>query len=438
MGAFRHRHLYGPGASANIELMLSGILDSVHLPQFYTVRRKEQDLVGVNYVQELNRQLDSFLASSPSVKSKRIALAVGSRGIYDLPGLVSACINRLKTAGADVFIVPAMGSHGGACASGQTEVLESLGVTEGSAGVPIISSMETVRIGTTPTGIPVRIDRAAADSDGIILLNRVKPHTSFSGLIESGLVKMSVIGLGNRDGADICHRFGYEQMADRLVEIGRHIIASGKILCGIAVIENHLPAIESIHLVPGGSIPDKEPGLLVKADKLVPRLPFRKLDVLVVDNIGKDISGTGMDLKTIGRCAGRDGKMITEVTRICVLDLTDASRGNANGIGMADFTTERLRRKTDPLRMWPNALTTNMPGNVRMPMALQDDLSAIKAAVKTCAASDPSAVRIARIINTSNLDRIEISEALVEELLSGGEYSIDGEPHPLKFKTQSR
>jgi hypothetical protein len=305
-----------------------------------------------------------------------------------------------------------MGSHGGATAEGQRRILEDMGVTEDYVGAPIKSGMETVVAGIAPNGREVYMDKNASEADAVVIVNRVKPHVAFRGDCESGLMKMITIGMGKQKGADSAHRLGYGQMAENIRAYAKLVIASKNILCAVGIIENAFHETSEIHVMRPDEIEHREPELLKRAWALYPKLFFDKLDVLILDEIGKDISGTGFDTNVVGRYHTAYASGGPDITRICALDITDKSHGNGNGLGILDFTTRRAYEKFDFEQSYPNSLTTTAPMSVKIPMVLKNDVQCVKAAIKTCNAADISSVRLVRVKNTVKLDEIEVSESL--------------------------
>ncbi|HEV7405537.1 MAG TPA: lactate racemase domain-containing protein [Chthoniobacteraceae bacterium] len=349
-----------------------------------------------------------------------VAVGAGSRGIANLPLVTRLLVEELKKAGARPFIFPAMGSHGGATPEGQRAVLARMGITEEKMGTPIRATMDVVQVGATPDGLPAYVDAIAAAADGIVVVNRIKPHTSFRGKIESGLSKMIVIGVGKQKGAETCHNLGYPHMEQHLLALCRAILASNKILFGVGLIENAYHETSQVEIVPAAEIETQEPRLLDEARKLMPTVPIHLLDVLLIDEVGKNISGTGFDPNVVGRYPTAD-VVLTErdprITRLVVLNITDVSDGNGTGLGLADFTTERVLRKFNFIETYCNLLTSTTAGVGKIPMVMRHERQAIQAAIKTCLIADPRQVRLARIKNTLSLDRMFISENLLEEAL---------------------
>lgn len=363
----------------------------------------------------------------------RIAITVGSRGIAEIAAIARATVAEVRRRGGEPFIVPAMGSHGGATAAGQAEVLAGLGVTGESVGCPIVSSMEVVAIGKLASGLAVYIDRKAYEADGIIVLNRVKPHTAFRGPSESGLVKMLTIGLGKQIGADSCHAYGFGHMAGHILDMAAIVLAKAPVLFGLAIVENANEKVAKIAGVPAEAIIETDKLLLTEAKANMPRLPFDKMDVLIVDRIGKEFSGDGMDPNITGRYSTPFASGGPEVNKIVVCDLTEATHGNANGIGVADFTTRRLVDKIDYQYTYANAFTSTITVPARLPLIMDSDYDAIRAAIKTCNARDLSQPRIVRISDTLHLNEMSISEALLGEALAAANITVLGEPLPMAF-----
>ena len=361
---------------------------------------------------ETRRELEGIL--SRLQPGKRIAIGVGSRGISNLQAIVGETITCLREAGCEPFIVPAMGSHGGATPEGQTQLLAEYGITESALGVPVNATMAAREIGVTEQGLPVWFSEAALAADGIIVINRIKPHTDFlSDTIGSGLIKMLVVGLGKRLGAAQYHiassRFGYAEVLLSTIKV---TLAQVPLICGLAIIEDQRHQTASIQAVLPGDLLEREPLLFAEAKRLMPSLPFPEIDLLIVDRIGKDISGTGMDTNVIGRgvhgysTALNDRNAPPKIGRIFVRDLTPATHGNAIGIGMADFASSRLIRSMDQQVTFVNALTSMTVGSAKVPIHFETDREAIAAALGSLALEDPAQARIVRIHDTLALESL--------------------------------
>ncbi len=381
------------------------------------LERTSASVAGVERLDhEIARALSALSLQGEKLQGRRIAITVGSRGVANLREIVRAICVWLKEQGARPFVFPAMGSHGGATAEGQSKILEEYGVTPDYIGAEIRSSMETVRLGTTPEGFQVFMDRNAWEADFVLVMNRVKPHTDFTGRIESGLLKMMVIGMGKIDGAEACHlarqKYGFEPV---LRAVSAKVLASGKILCGLAVIENELHQIASVRAArPEGIVAQDEEALKL-ARALVPRIPFSSLQLLVVDELGKNISGCGMDTKIIGRGVELQPGDAPDIRLIYVRDITAESDGNAAGIGLADMMHQRLYQKIDLDKTYVNVITALNPPMARLPIHLPSDREAVQFALGSLGSPEPREQRIVWIRNTLNLDRLAISEAMAHE-----------------------
>jgi hypothetical protein len=409
------------------------LLDPIPIPRLVKVRQSFERPQVADVAGELVARLRGGGALARVKAGDRVAITAGSRGITGLPLVLKTIVSEVRKAGGEPFLFPAMGSHGGATAEGQRDMLAGMGITADSVGAPIRSSMETVEIGVSANGFPVHIDRFAAEADGVIVVNRIKPHVAFRGSCESGLMKMIVIGMGKQKGADTCHELGFGTMAENLQSMGRVTLAKANILCGVALLENAYHETARVEVVPREDIPVREPALLEEAWRLYPRLYFERLDVLIIDEIGKDISGTGFDTNVVGRYHTPYVSGGPTITRIACLDITERSHGNANGLGILDFTTRRAFDKFDFDNTYPNSLTSTVPTSVKIPMVLKSDRQAIQAAIKTCNILKKAEVRLARIRNTVALDEIAVSENLLGEVRSNARLAVAGEPFALGF-----
>jgi hypothetical protein len=405
-------------------------------PKMYRIRQT-LDVPKVDDIDEaIDRALESIQMGTLITAGSRIAITAGSRGVTNMDDILRRLVRTVKEKGASPFLFPAMGSHGGGTAEGQLEILESLHITEETMGAPIMSSMEVVEIGRSSFGFPVLVDKRAAEADGIIVVNRIKPHTEFEGPIESGLMKMMAIGMGNHKGCFEVHKqtvhYGYREV---IPEIGGIILEKLPILFGLAIVENVYDDTAYIEAVMPSGFFAEEKRLLTEAKGLMARLPFDEMDVLVVDEMGKNISGTGMDTNIIGRIMfiGEKEPERPRITRIVVLDLTDESHGNAIGIGLADYTTHRLLQKIDHRATATNSITAMTPEKGRIPIALETDKEAVEAALTTIGAVDPEAARMVRIKNTLEIAELEISEPLLKEIAGRKELEVVEELRPLSF-----
>ena len=351
---------------------------------------------------------------APIRAGARIAVTCGSRGIDQYALIIKTVVSFVKAKGGVPFLVPSMGSHGGATAEGQEEVLRRYGITEESVGAPVVSSMEVVEIGRTDKGLPVYIDKNAYEADGIILVNRVKPHTSFRGKYESGLVKMLAIGLAKQKGAEMTHFLRFENMAENIVAVGSIGLAKLNVLCGVCTIENGYNHVAELHVLPKDEILEKEPGYLESAWKRMPRIALDTIDVLIVNEIGKEISGTGMDTNIIGRFHTNAASGGPNTIKLGVLNVTEKSEGNANGMGLADFMPQHMRDQVDFEATYVNTLTSTEPNSSRMPMVLANDHEVFQAGIKLCGQINEDDVRLVIIRSTKYLDEVYMSEAAVK------------------------
>jgi hypothetical protein len=372
-----------------------------------------------------------------------VAITAGSRGIHDKPEVVRAAGEWLRSLGAEPFVVPAMGSHGGATAEGQVEMLSELGMTEESLGMPIRATMDTVELGRVPNGPMVHLDANAAQADGILAINRVKAHTDFKGEIESGIAKIIAIGLGKQRGAEGIHVYGPANLGVWIPQVARRIIDTGKVLGGLAILENAYDRAARVELVsPAGIGAADEAKLLVDAKELMATLPFDDIDVAVVDVMGKNMSGAGMDTNVIGRMMirGSDEFDRPRITNIAVLDISDQSHGNAVGIGLGDFVPFRLLEKLDLRATYINAMTSGLGGPQRgqIPMAMPTDRSTVAAAILTCGRADLDQARVVRMRNTLDLEHLLVSESLLGEVEKNPRLEVTGDPFDMSFDDSGR
>jgi hypothetical protein len=413
------------------------LLEGIPIPRLVKIRQVFERPVIADVASAFRERLVRSRGPDSVRPGMRVGVGVGSRGIANQPVMVRILIDHLKARGARPFIFPAMGSHGGATAEGQQELLARMGISEQTMGAPVRATMDVVDMGTAENGLTVWFDAYAAAADGIVLLNRIKPHVSFRGRYESGLMKMIAIGLGKQKGAEACHQLGMERMLENIEAIGRTALSTGRILFGIALLENAYHETCRIEVLPADRIEEEEASLQAEAKRLEPRIVFDRLDVLIIDEIGKNISGTGFDNNVVGRyhlphmtSAG------PFITRIIALDITEASHGNGNGLGILDFTTDRAYRKFSFEETYPNSLTSTVPASIKIPMVLKNDRLAIQAAIKTCNIADFRQVRLGRIKNTLEVHQMEISENLLGEARTNSKMEIRSEPFELNFNSE--
>jgi hypothetical protein len=414
-------------------MKLTGIPRATHLPR---LARIKQQFAGpmLQDIPAAVRQTLGGLAL-PVKPGQTVALAVGSRGIVNIDVIAKAAVDHVKALGAKPFIFPAMGSHGGGTAEGQRSVLEHYGITEATMGCPVRATMEVVQLGEA-LGLPVWLDRYAAEADWIGLVNRIKPHTDFKGTIESGLFKMMTIGLGKWTGAIQYHRasvtHGYETV---ITAVGREILSKVKIGFGVGIVENGYDETAQIEAFNATDLESGERRLLKSAREWMARLPFSPMDVLIVEEIGKNISGAGMDTNIIGRPSNPHEPFPNDpkILWIVALDLTEDSGGNATGIGNADFTTRRVAEKIDWKKTAINCLTACAPNGAKMPLTFDSDREAIENALNCIGLTPPERARVIRIRSTLMLGEIECSEALLPEIAKRPDLTVVGPGRPLGF-----
>lgn len=420
-----------------IEVNIAGGLD-VPLPPMARVRqkfdpRRLEDIAGA-----IRREFARPEVRASVKPGQVVAVGCGSRGIANIALIACTVISELKALGAKPFIFPCMGSHGAATAEGQRKVLETYGITEAAAGVPIHATMETVIVGHLEDGTPVHMDRHAAEAEAIVVINRIKPHTAFRGATESGLTKMLAIGIGKIIGASTYHMHGMDTFPDLLPRIRDVNIRARNVIFGVGVVENAYDETSHIEIVPAAQLATREPALQAMAKANMPRLYFNDIDVLVIDEIGKNISGAGFDPNITGRNR-RAVKWSADplVKKIVVLGLTRITHGNATGVGGADVITLRVYRELDVGATYANVITSmNLDGGA-IPMIMNDDHDAIALAVKTVVRVKPEDCRIVRIRNTLHLGEIEVSAALLDEVRAQPErFEVRGTPRAWTFDAQ--
>ena len=419
------------------------LLDASALPRMLRVRQGFPQSTPLEIPASVAEQIS--LVQDRLTPGTRVALTVGSRGIANIKEIVFAVLGELKAAGVEPFIVPAMGSHGGATPEGQKRILADYGITEQTMGVPIEAAMETREIGRTQNGIPAFTSSAALSADGIVVLNRVKPHTDyFSRTVGSGLIKMMVVGMGKHDGAANFHRtavhHGYE---DTLKMLGRVVLDNAPILFGIGLVENQYHQTVRLEAVLPEQIETQESELLNQAASLMPGLPFEEMDLLIVDRIGKNISGVGMDPNVIGRHAHHYSTLLHNelecrpfIRRLFVRGLTPETHGNAIGIGLADATHEKLAEQMDAQSMFVNVRTSLTLHSAKLPMQFPSDRTAISAMLDTLALDDSAQARVVRIPNTLELTQLEISESLAAIAKDNDSLTLESDPFEWAFDSE--
>jgi hypothetical protein len=415
---------------------LNSVLHEIPIPKMVRIRQKFDDTKIENPGEVLRAELQKPGTVDRIKPGQQVAIAVGSRGVRNIALFTKLTVEAIQAAGAHPYIVPSMGSHGGATAEGQAEVLHHLGISEETMGCPIRSSMEVVKIAELENGLPVYVDQIASTADAIVVINRVKPHTAFRGRIESGIMKMIAIGLGKQRGAEACHQLGFKYMAENVPLMANLMIQKLPIVFGVALVENAFDETCRIEVIPAEKVEEREVELLEEAKARLPKLLFGQIDVLVIDYIGKNISGDGMDPNITGRYPTPYAHGGPEVSKMVVLDLTKESKGNANGVGTADYTTKRLIDKMDKPGTFINGLTSTVCAPTKVSTYLDNDKYAIKAAVKTCNILDYTTCRLVRIQDTLHLGEIEISVNLLEEARKHPDIEILSEPYDWEFDSE--
>lgn len=390
------------------------------IPSMVRVQQKFEIIAVDDIEAEVAARIDDLALSNKVSPGQTVAIGCTSRGLPNYPQIVRTVVRKLKELGLEPFLVPAMGSHGSASGPGQKRVLENYGLREEAVGAPIKSSLDVDYIAETPEGVPVCIDRNANEADYIVLINRINQHTEFVADIESGLMKMMAIGLGKEEGANLYHKafmsYGYYQM---ITGIAGQVMKSGKVLFGVGSVVNGYGKIAHVIVPDADTIEEQEKAALIMVKRLAPKLPFEDVDVLIIDEMGKDIAGSGFHSKVVGRILM---PLVTEepatprVKRIIACDLTERTEGNADGIGVADFTTQRLVDKLDRKALYANALAGSEPEHARIPMALANDKEAIEVAIDSVGLIADEDLKVVRIKNTNEMEYVEVSTAYLDAI----------------------
>ncbi|MDK2823883.1 MAG: hypothetical protein PWQ67_1559 [Clostridia bacterium] len=421
--------------------MVAGLVkewNKVQLPRMVRVRQKFPGTKVQDIREELRTQFTALDLAQRLKPGARIAVAVGSRGIHNIDGITKEVINMLKDYNFDPFIIPAMGSHGGATPEGQIKVLNEYGITEETMGVPIHSSLDVVEVGTVkvpsvPKEFPVYVDKIGYNADGIVVINRVKPHTLFRNDIESGLMKMLTIGLGKHQGATMAHLQGFDLFGEIIPAVGEKILEKAPIYFGVGIVENAFEETAEIRVIPREDFKKADQELLEKARKLMGRIMIPELDVLIVKEIGKEFSGDGMDPNVVGRYLNPDIKPDIKIQKIVVLDLSEKTKGNATGLGSADVITKRMFDKIDLMKTYINVYTSTALHGGRIPMIIDSDEEAVQVALTSCVRVSPAQYKMVYIPNTLFLEELWVSEYLAEQLKDSPDFEITGDPETIQF-----
>jgi hypothetical protein len=411
-------------------------------PHLFRVRQTfESPTLPVDQIEATVKSELARLNLGQSVRpGQSVAITAGSRGIANIALVIKSAVEHLQSLGAKPFIVPAMGSHGGGTAHGQRELIEGYGVTEAYCGCPIRASMETVVVCQAAEGFPVHFDKHAFGSEHVLVVGRVKPHTNFVGDIESGLMKMMLIGLGKHEGAKIYHRaimnFSFGQIVR---SVAREVLSKCRVVAGLAIVENAYDKTAKIQAVAPGEFEERERELLVLAKEWIPRLPFKTADILLLDQIGKNISGSGMDTNVVGRKYNDHVAAEHEwpkIKRIIVRDLTEATHGNATGIGMAEFCRTRVVEKLDVRITRINCLTGGHPTAAMLPLDYATDKECLDAALPTIGLTEPPQAKLLWARNTLDVAEVECSEAYLSEARERSDLEIIKDPRPLPLDAE--
>lgn len=401
-----------------MESIVSGLLEAVPIPRVARVRQRfpDEHIPADRLPEHILGLLAKKGVAAGIRPGMKIAITAGSRGIRNIPLILGTLVRFVRDCGGEPYLVAAMGSHGGATSRGQREVLAGLGITEETVGCPIRSGMEVVPAGRNAEGVQVYMSRDAAQADGVIVCNRIKPHTCFRGPCESGLMKMMAIGLGKQVGADWCHKEGFQNMAKNVRLFGAAVLEALPVLFGVGILENAYDRTAEVVVLDREEIPEKEPDYLKKAMGLLPRIHVPECEVLVVDTIGKNFSGGGMDANITGTFVTPYASGGLRSQRVAVLDLSPESHHNGTGCGMAHATTRRFFDKMDWEQTYPNVITSTVIENVRIPMVLKNDREAIQVCLRTCTGVGPQGPRLVRIANSMELTHIYLSENYLPQI----------------------
>ena len=417
---------------SKIDFKIPG-LNEVVLPKMIKIRQKYEDDKIENIEIWIDNQMEKNICNKASYKGKRICITAGSRGIPNLDKIILAVVKNLKSWGADPFIIPSMGSHGGASVEGQLEILEGYNITEEGMGVPILATLDVVEIGRLKDGTPVVCDKYAYESDGIVFLNKVKPHTDFRGKHESGLAKMMAIGIANHQGASMFHRMGFHTFAERIPQVCEVFLENAKVAFGIGVVQNAYDEISELEIMEKELFLERDAALLQIAKSRIATFKNPNIDVLIIDQIGKNISGNGHDPNITSRSNSPGFDNILSLKKLFIRGLTKETHHNGAGIKAADLTTRRCLNDIDFQSTWTNVATTNILTGGSIPMYAENDIEGIKICIRTCLGIDYSKAKVVRILDTLHMDEIEVSEGYLELIKDNPEIEIISEPYEMEF-----
>jgi len=411
-------------------------MDQVKIPKMFKIKQIYDPSKIEDIPAWIKKQMETNLTDKEQYRGKHLCITAGSRGIPFLDVIIRTIVDTLKDWGAEPFIIPAMGSHGGATAEGQVQVLATYNITEESMGCPILSSMEVVQISTLADGTPVYCDKFAFHSDGIIILNKVKPHTDFRGKHESGMAKMCAIGLAKHKGASMFHMMGFPSFPERIPQVCEAYLKHAPVAFGVGIVQNAYDDISEIEIMEKEQIMEKDAELLEIAKSKVANFKMKAMDVLIIDEIGKNVSGNGHDPNITARSNSNGFEDILDCKKLFIRGLNEETHHNGCGISAADITTRRCLNDIDFETSWINVVTATMLNGAKIPMYAETDLEALKIAIRTCNGIDFSNAKIVHIKDTLHMEYIEVSEAYLEELKNNPEVEILSEPEEMKFDEQ--
>ena len=415
-----------------IDIKIEG-LEDVRIPKMFRIKQIYDDNRIVDIPNHIRGQMEKNLSDRARFKGKKLCITIGSRGIPDLDVITRTVIDNLKEWGAEPFIIPAMGSHGGATAEGQKELIAAYNITEESMGVPIKSSMDVTLIGKLPDGTPLYCDKYAAESDGIIILNKVKPHTDFRGKHESGLAKMLAIGLAKHIGASQFHMKGFQSFAERIPQVCEVFLEKLPIAFGVGIVQNAYDKISHIEIMDSNLILEKDAELQAISKTNIANFKLCDMDVLIIDEIGKNISGNGADPNITGRSCQPGFDDVLNVQKMFIRGLNEQTHHNGCGINHADVTTRRCLNSVDFESMWINVFTSTVLPGGKIPVYRETDRDALILAIRTCNDIDFNNPRIVHIKDTLSMEFIEVSEAYLGECAAHPEIEILSEPREIEF-----
>lgn len=418
----------------NVNVVVEGA-EQIKLPKMMKIKQIYDSTKIEDIPSQIRQQMKINITDQRKYEGKKICITAGSRGIPHLDIIIRTVVDELKEWGAQPFIIPAMGSHGGATAQGQKELLATYNTTEQTMGVPIVSSMDVVQAGTLPDKTPVYCDKNAFESDGIVVLNKVKPHTDFRAKHESGLAKMLAIGLAKHKGASMFHMMGFASFGERIPQACEVLLKYAPIAFGVGIVQNAYDEISELEVMMKEEIMARDAALLEIAKEKIAKFKFPAIDVLIIDEIGKNISGNGHDPNITGRSNSPGFETAINMQKLFIRGLTEETHHNACGLGVADITTARCLRNVDFDTTWTNVITATVLHGGRIPMYMNNDRDALRLAIRTCTGIDFDQAKVVRIKNTLSMEEIEVSESYYEELRTRKDVKILSETAEIKFDT---